>query len=82
MFSFEVGKSYNVIGGFKLKVLVRSKKHLWAFFDCGDFKTLPFATKISICKNEEVVMCNNVIICGAKYFSKGVKNEKYKNWEN
>lgn len=81
-FSFEVGKSYNVIGGLKLEVLVRSKKHLWAFFYCSDFKTPPFVKRIYICKNEEVLICNNVIICGAKYFSKGVKNEKYKNRKN
>ena len=81
-YRFQVGKSYFVIGGLKLKVLARSQEIILGYMYCSGFKTRIFEKKIFIQKNEEVLICNDVVFCGAKYFFKGVKNEKYTNWKD
>ena len=68
---FQVGKSYFVIGGLKFKVLARSQKYIWGYMYCNGFETSIFKKKIYIHKNEEVLICNQVVFCGAKYFSRG-----------
>lgn len=70
-YSFQIGKSYFVIGGLSFKVLARSSKIVWGYMYCKDFQTSPFRKNIFIHKNEEVLICDNVIFCGAKYFSRG-----------
>lgn len=79
---FQVGKSYFVIGGLKFKVLARSQKIIWGYMYCNGFETPIFSKRIFIQKNEEVLTCKKIVFCGAKYFFKGVKNEKYTNWKN
>ena len=70
-YKFQVGKSYFVIGGLKFKVLARSQKSILGYMYCNGFETPIFRKKIFIHKNEEVLICNQVVFCGAKYFSRG-----------